>query len=76
MNHYLRRVAKIVGGILFLVLGGIGILLPALQGWLFLLIGLSLLSSESPMAKRWLARLRAWAANLRGALGGSRRRDT
>ena len=37
-----------------MVLGVIGLFLPFLQGVLFLIMGLSLLSTESRRAKRWL----------------------
>ncbi len=53
----LVRVARIVGGIAFLVLGVIGLFLPFLQGILFLLIGLTLLSQENERARQcseWL----------------------
>jgi uncharacterized membrane protein YbaN (DUF454 family) len=42
----------------FIFLGILGLFLPILQGILFLLIGLFLLSEESPWAKRMLDRLR------------------
>jgi uncharacterized membrane protein YbaN (DUF454 family) len=42
----------------FIVLGVLGIFLPILQGILFLLIGLTLLSNSSPRAARLLKRLR------------------
>jgi uncharacterized membrane protein YbaN (DUF454 family) len=42
----------------FVVLGILGLVLPVLQGILFLLIGLSLLSQQSPWAARILHRLR------------------
>lgn len=47
------RVARIVGGVAFLVLGVIGLFLPFLQGILFLGIGMALLSQESERARRW-----------------------
>jgi uncharacterized protein len=42
----------------FLVLGVLGLFLPVLQGVLFLIIGLYLLSYTSPWAKRLLDNLR------------------
>ncbi|MBI3769626.1 MAG: hypothetical protein HY271_14205 [Deltaproteobacteria bacterium] len=54
MKQRLWRFGKITIGVLLLVLGVIGLFLPFLQGILFLIMGLSLLSTESPRAKAWL----------------------
>jgi uncharacterized membrane protein YbaN (DUF454 family) len=54
MKQRLWRTGKIATGVLLLVLGVIGLFLPFLQGILFLIMGLSLLSSESDRAKAWL----------------------
>jgi hypothetical protein len=40
-------------------LGIVGLFLPFLQGILFIVMGLSLLSTESPRAKAWMERLQA-----------------
>jgi uncharacterized membrane protein YbaN (DUF454 family) len=58
MLQTLRRVARMVAGGLFLVVGVLGLFLPVLQGILFLIIGLTLLSSESVYARRSLEWLR------------------
>ena len=50
---------KIAAGIGLLALGVIGLFLPFLQGILFLVMGLSLLSTESPRAKAWLEYVQA-----------------
>lgn len=63
MKHSVIRVGRIVFGIVFLILGVLGLFLPVLQGVLFLMIGLSLLSKESDHARRlleWMKRSR-WA---------------
>jgi hypothetical protein len=52
------RLAKIVAGLLLLPLGIVGLFLPFLQGVLFILIALALLSSEIPFMRRWKRRLR------------------
>ena len=54
MKQRLWRAVKITAGVLLLVLGVVGLFLPFLQGILFLIMGLSLLSSESERAKAWL----------------------
>lgn len=53
-----KRLAIIGFGWLFLVLGVVGLVVPFLQGILFLLIGFSLLSVEYAWARRFLERLR------------------
>jgi uncharacterized membrane protein YbaN (DUF454 family) len=58
MKHYAVRASKIVLGVGCLILGVIGLFLPFLQGILFLIIGLTLLSKESEVVRRTLAWLR------------------
>ena len=58
MARLARRIAILALGWGFIVLGIVGLVLPVLQGFLFLLIGLALLSSESKTARRLLVRLR------------------
>lgn len=60
MKGRVVRIGKIVGGVAFILLGIAGLFLPFLQGILFLVIGLSLLSAESEHARRWLEKLKAW----------------
>jgi len=60
LNRTAVRIARIVGGIAFLILGVIGLFLPFLQGILFLVIGLTLLSQESDRARVWSEWLRGW----------------
>ncbi|MDN4594857.1 PGPGW domain-containing protein [Polycladomyces subterraneus] len=59
MNSNVKRILLTVGGWFFLFLGVLGLFLPVLQGVLFLLIGLYLLSFTSPWARRLLMKLRA-----------------
>ena len=57
-NHLdLRRIALLVTGWLFIVLGIAGLFLPILQGILFLLVGLALLSLGSPRIRLLRMRL-------------------
>jgi uncharacterized membrane protein YbaN (DUF454 family) len=51
------RLATIGVGYGFLALGVLGLFLPILQGVLFLVIGLLILSRHAPWAERLLARL-------------------
>jgi len=57
-RRYAVRVTKVTLGIFCLLLGVVGLFLPFLQGILFLIVGLTLLSSESDFARRWLLWLR------------------
>ena len=58
MNTRIKRLLIWCLGWVFIVLGILGLFLPVLQGILFLLIGLYLLSSTSPWAERLLNKLR------------------
>ncbi|MGZ3495145.1 MAG: PGPGW domain-containing protein [Thermodesulfobacteriota bacterium] len=53
----LKRTGLLVLGWFFVVLGIIGLFLPILQGILFILIGLAILSSRSETIKRLLKHL-------------------
>ncbi len=49
--------ARIALGILFLVLGALGLLLPIMPGWLFIALGILVLSPDVPLFQRmvhWL----------------------
>jgi len=52
-----KRVVVLVIGWTFLGLGVLGLFLPFLQGLLFIMIGLAILSSRSQMVKAWLKHL-------------------
>jgi len=54
----MKRVLIEIAGWSFIVLGTAGFFLPVLPGILFLLIGLTLLSTNHHWAERWIARLR------------------
>lgn len=53
-----KRIAGIVAGWTFIVLGVAGLFLPFLQGILFLAIGFLILSTEYHWARRLVVRLR------------------
>lgn len=52
-----KKVVIIVIGWVFIFLGILGLFLPLLQGILFIMIGLGILSSRSELIKRLLKRL-------------------
>ncbi|MGH9501287.1 MAG: PGPGW domain-containing protein [Terriglobales bacterium] len=58
MKPYTKRILVLISGWTFILLGIVGLFLPILQGVLFLLVGLIILSSEYVWAHRLLTRLR------------------
>ena len=58
MKAYTKRILVLIVGWAFIVLGIVGLFLPILQGVLFLLVGLIILSSEYVWAHRLLTKLR------------------
>ena len=55
---HLKRIALIVAGWGFLLLGIAGLFLPILQGILFILVGLTILATEYHWARLWIVKLR------------------
>lgn len=56
----MRRVKQITFtfiGLIFLIIGVAGLILPFIQGWLFIIIGLVFISLESPQLDTWLQRM-------------------
>ncbi len=53
----MKRILLIITGWMFIVLGVAGLFLPVLQGILFIVIGLLILSREYAWARNWLLRL-------------------
>ncbi len=51
-----KRALLLIAAILFIVAGIAGFVLPFLQGFLFLAIGIILLSLYSPTARTWIER--------------------
>ncbi len=58
MYSNLKNTLRIAAGIALLLVGIIGLLLPILQGWLFILIAIPLISPEH--GKRMMAKLKEW----------------
>jgi Putative transmembrane protein (PGPGW) len=59
MQTRLKRLTILIAGWAFILLGVAGLFLPILQGVLFLLVGLLILSTEYVWAHRLLGKLRA-----------------
>lgn len=68
MRRQAVRVARLSVGGALLLLGVIGAFVPVLQGWIFLLAGLSVMAPESPTAKRALD----WVKRRLGRTGAER----
>ena len=61
MKYHAKRIIIFTLGILFIALGIAGLALPFLQGFLFLAIGILLLSVYSPSLREWMqSHTRRW----------------
>jgi uncharacterized protein (TIGR02611 family) len=58
MNRHAKRILILIVGWVFILFGIVGLFLPILQGILFILIGLAILSTEYVWAHHLLAKLR------------------
>jgi len=58
MNRHVKRIVALIIGWVFILFGIVGLFLPVLQGILFILIGLTILSTEYVWAHHLLAKLR------------------
>ena len=53
MIKHFKKTALLVVGVLFLILGVVGLALPFLQGFLFLIVGFLLISITVPQVREW-----------------------
>lgn len=65
LNPRLRKIVDWVVGLTLLALGFVGLFLPVLQGWLFILAGLAVLSSHSRWAKALHERVKRAGRSIR-----------
>jgi uncharacterized membrane protein YbaN (DUF454 family) len=63
-----RVVFDWITGLVLIAIGVIGGFVPILQGWVFLLAGLAILSKHSPLARRWFERVRQMGREARDKL--------
>jgi len=68
LNRKIVRIGRLVGGAVLVVIGMIGGLIPVLQGWVFVLAGLTLMAPESRRARAALD----WAKRKVGASGDTK----
>jgi uncharacterized membrane protein YbaN (DUF454 family) len=53
----LKKWLRVVFGCIALIIGTVGLITPFLPGWVFLAVGMLLLSHAVPLFERWVARL-------------------
>jgi hypothetical protein len=63
----LRRILRFATGVIFVILGIIGLILPIMPGWVFLIPGLVILSDFFPPLKRVLEWAKRKAIETRNA---------
>jgi uncharacterized membrane protein YbaN (DUF454 family) len=54
MTRYAKHLARIIGGILLVLIGIVGLILPIMPGWVFIIPGLMLLADYFPPIRRLL----------------------
>ena len=69
MKRHAFRMFRLIAGSILLIVGVIGGFIPVLQGWIFILLGLSIVAPESVRARQLLewARTKAQAGTTRSA---------
>ena len=60
MKEYTMKILRITAGILLLILGAIGGLIPIFQGWVFGLMGLMILSKDVTFVRKYHDKVKAW----------------
>ncbi|MFB3787689.1 MAG: hypothetical protein ACE15F_15115 [bacterium] len=60
MKETVLKAGRITLGILLLLIGAISGLIPFIQGWIFGLAGLWLLSKDVPFVRRYYEKMTAW----------------
>jgi predicted tellurium resistance membrane protein TerC len=60
MKNTLKKIGRITGGILLILLGIIGGFIPILQGWMFILAGLYLLKDDIPIVRKYYDQIVQW----------------
>jgi len=68
----LKKVLRIASGIGFVTLGIVGLIVPVMPGWIFLIPGLVILGEYFPPARRLVDWLKARFDEARGAALGKK----
>lgn len=62
MLHVAKKTVRVVCGVILIVIGMIGGLIPIFQGWIFVLAGLALLGIKPHQIKeKWLELKERWS---------------
>ena len=75
MTPRLRKIIDWTAGLSLIAIGVVGGFLPIFQGWVFVIAGLAVLSSHSPLAKRLYDRFKGSVKKVRDKISGSRVQD-
>lgn len=73
MMHRAKTILRRIAGVFLVLLGLIGLLMPILPGWLFLVPGAVLLGFDVPTMVRFLGHLQLRFPRFSGLLGSARR---
>jgi uncharacterized membrane protein YbaN (DUF454 family) len=68
----LRKILRISAGVGLVLIGIVGLILPVMPGWVFIIPGLVILAEYSPRIKRLLEWVKAKFEDARTATGKSR----
>ena len=74
-SRQLPRWLKLLAGVLFILVGVLGIVLPILQGFLFLAAGLLLLSEVFPSLRKFVHKFEARHPSMKKVIRPFRARD-
>ncbi len=67
----IKKILRIGAGLGLTLLGVMGLILPVMPGWVFLIPGLVILADYFPPIKRLVNWAKAKAEGIRGATGGT-----
>ena len=68
----MKKVVRITGGVGLVLIGIVGLILPVMPGWVFIIPGLVILADHSPRIRRLLEWLKAKFEDARTATGRTR----
>ena len=72
MKALYRKILRLALGWLCIILGVMGFLLPIIQGWPFMVLGLYFLSRHFPWAQKILDKFRQWFPGLAHKMDSAR----
>jgi uncharacterized membrane protein YbaN (DUF454 family) len=60
LHRAILRKLRQIAGVLLVIVGIAGLILPIMPGWIFLAPGIALLGPDNPFVKRWMAKGEEW----------------